>query len=154
MLIVRLQEGDGLVLMSDGITQSGMETVYPNGWQSQGVEKYMNQQLSRGLPMVQAARKVFHQAKLNDGEVNADDRTILYAQSRAGKVVEVLTGPPLDENKDEAFTNRFLESEGIKVICGATTADIVARYMFVPLKVEQNPASLSTPPGILLTVWI
>ncbi len=142
----RLLEGDGLVLMSDGITQSGMETNYPNGWQSQGVEKYMNQALTRGLGMVQSARKVFHQAKLNDGEVSGDDRTVLYAQSRPGKIVQVLTGPPLDEDKDEEFANRFLDAEGYKVICGATTADIVARYMFVPLKVEQNPASLSTPP--------
>ena len=146
----RLQEGDGLVLMSDGITQSGMENAYPNGWQSQGVEKYMNQQLTRSLSMVDAARKVFHQAKINDGGIDGDDKTLLYAQSRLGRVVQVLTGPPLDKNKDEKFTNNFLESEGVKVVCGATTADIVARYMFTSLKVEQNPASLSTPPRYFL----
>ena len=62
----------------------------------------------------------------------------------------MLTGPPLERKKDEEFTNRFLESEGVKVVCGATTADIVARYMFTSLKVEQNPASLSTPPRYFL----
>jgi len=142
----RLLEGDGLVLMSDGITQSGMETNYPNGWGSEGAQKYMSQQLTHGLSMFQSARKAFHQAKLNDGEFNGDDRTMLFAQSHAGKIVEVLTGPPLDENKDEEFVNRFWEAEGVKVICGATTADIVARYKFSQLRVEQNPVTLSTPP--------
>ncbi|MBF0490704.1 MAG: SpoIIE family protein phosphatase [Candidatus Omnitrophica bacterium] len=142
----RFQQGDSIILMSDGITQSGMGTLYPNGWGSQGVEKCVNQWLRRGSSVFEAMHKVFDQAKINDGEVNGDDRTVMYAQSRLGRVVEVLTGPPLDEKSDEEFATRFLESDGTKVICGATTADIVARYKFITLQVEQNPSSMSTPP--------
>ena len=39
----------------------------------------------------------------------------------------IFTGPPQDPAKDKSFTDLLKDFEGTKIICGATTADMVAR---------------------------
>lgn len=40
--IGRLEEGEGLLLLSDGITQAGMGRGMVNGWESKGVASFIN----------------------------------------------------------------------------------------------------------------
>ena len=39
----------------------------------------------------------------------------------------ILTGPPSDRSMDNSYVSDFMNMPGAKVLCGSTTADIVAR---------------------------
>jgi hypothetical protein len=44
------------------------------------------------------------------------------------------------------MVRRFMKVEGLKIVCGGTTAEIVARVLGQRVSVEQNPQSLVAPP--------
>ncbi len=142
----RLDPGCGLLLLSDGIVQSGMGRTYPMGWGINGIEVFLKGWVGYGRPVRSLVRDILGQAQENDGEHSGDDKTVVVAQCREGQVVNVMTGPAVDRSQDMALVNSFLDQEGLKVVCGATTADVVARCAQEELEVEQKPLSFSTPP--------
>jgi hypothetical protein len=141
-----LDPGTGLVLVSDGITQSGMGRSYPMGWGVDGVEAFLQGWVGRGRPFRLAVRDMLRQAQEHDEGASGDDQTVVVAHCREGSVVNLMTGPAKDRADDMKRVDAFLDDEGLKVVCGATTADIAARCSQEELEVEQKPRSFSTPP--------
>ena len=70
-----------------------------------------------------------------------DDATFVGVLRRGRSKLMVFTGPPLDSGFDYVPVERFLKFKGHKVICGGTTANIVAS--FLKTKVETDPSSLT-----------
>lgn len=58
----------------------------------------------------------------------------------------VLTGPPADKTADGMIVDDFIKSEGIKIVCGGTTAKIVARHLKLPLEVDLETITEDVPP--------
>ena len=67
-----------------------------------------------------------------------DDCTVLLAQCRRGQVVNILSGPPQDQTRDREVAARFLKSKGLKIVCGGTTAELVARALGRRVSVDQE----------------
>ncbi|MBF0477970.1 MAG: SpoIIE family protein phosphatase [Candidatus Omnitrophica bacterium] len=143
---LHLHPGEGILLMSDGITQAGMGTIFSRGWSAEGVEGFLSRRGVNDINFSQTARDIIQKAQEHDKSLNGDDKTVLLAHMSVGCVVDVLTGPPTEKTKDAEVAAGFLSAEGAKVVCGATTADIVAKYSGTKVEVEQRPASYSTPP--------
>jgi hypothetical protein len=102
--------------------------------------------MDRSQPRTAMVQALMRRAKELDGEMNGDDRTVMLACAREGQVVNVLTGPPADRRSDNAAVRDFLAQDGLKVVCGATTAEIVARQTGRKVGVDQRFLSLTTPP--------
>ena len=145
-----LEPGEGLAVMSDGITQAGMGMGLRDGWGETGVCQYINSCLADGARGLALPHLVHSRARELWKTAKGDDCTVAMAACRWGKAVTVLTGPPADLRKDRAVVNRFLQAEGTKVVCGATTAKIVAKHLGQELQVEQNAASLVAPPRYMI----
>jgi hypothetical protein len=79
-------------------------------------------------------------------QTEGDDCTVAMALCRRGQIVNVMTGPPADRSQDTAAVRRFMQQEGLKIVCGGTTAEIVSRTLKRPLRVEQDASSLIAPP--------
>jgi len=141
-----LTAGEGLLVFSDGITQAGIGNGFVEGWTSGGVAEYAGRQFSRFGDLARMAEAVHDEARRLDGNVLRDDVTVVLAHCRHGNTLNILTGPPVDRRADEAVVRRFLSQDGAKVVCGATTAAIVARALGRKLTVEPVPASLIAPP--------
>ena len=75
-----------------------------------------------------------------------DDCTVLLALCRPGQVVNILTGPPQAAAQDWQVASRFLKSKGLKIVCGGTTAEIVARTLGQAVRVDEDGESLVAPP--------
>jgi hypothetical protein len=140
-----LEPDDALLLMSDGITQAGLGHGLPQGWQTEGVLRYVNHCLSDGLLLKEIADSVHQEARRLwiDG---GDDCTAVMALCRRGQIVNILTGPPALPSNDMPSVRRFLQSEGLKIVCGGTTAEIVGRALGKPISVEREPQSAVAPP--------
>mgnify|MGYP000921595443 CR=1 FL=1 len=124
---------DRLVIMSDGISQSGIGTEQLKlGWRVEGCKRFVLDQVCRD-PQISArtlAGRILAEALDNEvGNKAYDDMTVAVFYFRQPRRLLVLTGPPFHENRDAHFANIFDTFKGRKVICGGTTANIVAREL-------------------------
>ena len=122
-----LKLGDGLMLMSDGISQAGMGHGYAKGWGSEGAAEFVGQKLSAGLSYKQILNLLIDRAAGISGGSLEDDTTAIVLSCRASRVMYLMTGPPSHKDKDEEVVKEFMSQEGIKVVCGSTTADIISK---------------------------
>lgn len=143
-----LRNGEGLLLLSDGITQAGMDT-HPGGWQAQGVADAINRLLGQH-PMSDLPLLIQEKALALNKGIDHDDATVAWIACRPACPLNILTGPPADKTKDRPVVERFMARPGPKVVCGATTAEIVARVLSRAIEIEKEPASLIAPPKYLL----
>jgi len=140
-----LEPGDALLVMSDGITQAGLGNRLPEGWQSAGVAQYISSRLTDGLTPREIPAEVHREARRLWSR-GGDDCTVAMALCRRGQVVNVFTGPPARRSEDAQAVRRFLHAQGLKIVCGGTTAEIVARVLHQQVEVEKSPKSLIAPP--------
>jgi len=124
---------DRLVIMSDGISQSGIGTEQLKlGWRVEGCKRFVLDQVCRD-PRISArtlAGRILAEALENEvGNKAYDDMTVAVFYFRQPRRLLVLTGPPFHENRDAHFAHIFDTFKGRKVICGGTTANIVAREL-------------------------
>ncbi len=139
-----LETGEGLLICSDGITQAGLGAGLGLGWEAAGVCEYLNELLGEGIPITTLASEVHDRARGLWGARARDDCTAIVASCRPGRTVNVFTGPPAHRVHDRALVAKFLQSDGAKVVCGATTAKIVGQKMGTTVEVEES-VSLITP---------
>jgi len=141
-----LNIGEGILLMSDGVTQAGIGYGPNSEWGTDGVVRLVGESLARNLSLEMIPHLV-HRESLQRWKGNfGDDCSVTLAYCRNGQTLNILTGPPVDRETDHDVIARFLEMPGIHVVCGGTTANIVASYLNEPLQVEQEPTSTIAPP--------
>lgn len=141
-----LTPGEGIMVISDGVTQAGLGLSQKLGWRIEGVQQYLGELLSERRPLRELPQAVHDRARELWGEVGGDDITVAMALCRWGKTLNILTGPPSSKGLDNQVAHRFLNLEGWKVVAGSTTAEIIARYLKQPLDVEQDFSSRLAPP--------
>jgi hypothetical protein len=143
----RLMPGEALILMSDGITQAGLGRKWANGWETQGVVRYLSGLLGSGVPMDDLPTRLIDQAGLLNDNGPTDDMTVGLAHCRRATLLTVLTGPPQKRSDNGKVVRRFTETEGLKAVCGGTTTEIVAQEMKCPVKVVLSEDFDLTPPA-------
>lgn len=177
----QLEMDEGILLMSDGITQAGIGYGPNSEWATEGVVRYINEKIAsrvkfsmiadmirkeavvrwkgpQDVALQTAARSstsrfspyapdAAHQAAApRPYKAAGDDCSVLLALCRTGQTVNILTGPPSDRAKDMEVIKRFIQLPGLKIVCGGTTAKIVAKFLNVPLQMEPEPMSVIAPP--------
>jgi len=143
---LHLAPGEGLLLVSDGITQAGLGAGYPRGWGSEGAARHLGELLRDGTPLRELPRRLVSQARKISRGTAGDDCTALLASCRLGSTINILTGPPKNAAEDLTVVNQFLMMDGVKIVCGGTTAKVVARCLGKEVRMEENPQSLLAPP--------
>ena len=141
-----LKINEGVLLTSDGITQAGLGKGLLKGWAAEGVNELVNFELSKGSAFDLLPGRVVSQAKVFWKDKLGDDLTALLAFTRKGRILNIISGPPADKSKDAEFVRQFLDSEGVKIVCGGTTAKIVANYLGKKLYVKDDIYSNLVPP--------
>ena len=137
-----LMPGEGVLIVTDGITQAGLGSGYVSGWTSEGVGEYITDCMSGNIKLRDIPRNLINKAREIWGKSLGDDCTAVIAACRWGKVVNIFTGPPNNPKMDRIVASKFMKSEGIKVVCGGTTSKIIADYLGKEVTMEDNPQSL------------
>lgn len=122
---------DRIIIWSDGITQSGLGTPeYPFGWSSEAREFVAK--IVKNEPDISARKlstKVVNMAYVNDDYHSKDDTSCATIYFRNPRKLLICTGPPFEKENDSKLASIFNSFDGKKVICGATTVDIIAREL-------------------------
>ncbi|MBE7383600.1 MAG: SpoIIE family protein phosphatase [Leptolyngbya sp. SIO1E4] len=149
-----LSRGDFLGALSDGVLYAGMGTTLNFGWGWDNIADHIENVLRH---KAQTARTIVRDviAKTYDlyrGEIG-DDATFVGIYVRPRNPLMIFTGPPLDQDQDENYVNRFLQFEGRKAICGGTTGNIIANYLGETIEMDLSTMRRELPPiGMLSCV--
>jgi hypothetical protein len=140
---------DRIIFMSDGVPQSGLGNQrYPLGWGMENIEDFALNQIKR-MPDISAtklARKIVNQAVMNDQFSVKDDTSCGVMYFREPRKFMLITGPPFYKIKDYDFVGRIQGFYGKKIICGGTTAEIIARELDLTVEIQHGNKNLDKLP--------
>lgn len=140
---------DRIIFMSDGVPQSGLGNQrYPLGWGMENIEEFTLNQIKR-MPDISAtklARKIINQAVMNDQFSVKDDTSCGVMYFREPRKFMLITGPPFYKMKDFDFVGRIQDFDGKKIICGGTTAEIIARELNLSVEIQHGNKNLEKLP--------
>ncbi len=127
-----LLENDRLIIVSDGITQSGIgNSTMPFGW---GIENLIGfvkgkSMMSKHISAMDMAKGIVRKALANDSFMLKDDASCAVIYRRKPRKLILCSGPPFNESKDSLMAELVSGFNGKKIVCGGTTAKIIAREL-------------------------
>jgi hypothetical protein len=142
-----LEYGDGIVMVSDGVSQAGLGQQYRMGWGVQGVCDFINGLLVQGTQIKDIPKKIVSNVRDISGATYGDDTTCSVLLCREAHVLNVLTGPPARKSSDAKAVREFMEMKGARIVCGSSTAELVARNLDVPIEMKNVSNAYHKPPS-------
>ncbi|HWQ08785.1 MAG TPA: SpoIIE family protein phosphatase [Holophaga sp.] len=143
------EPGDRIVVFSDGVSQSGMgQPTMPLGWEQDAARAFLEQTLQRDPSMGARAlaRTLVQKALALDGMRAKDDITCGVISYRKPRQLLVLTGPPVHRDRDRMIAGMARDFNGRKVICGGSTANLVARELGRSMDMNLKELDPEVPP--------
>lgn len=136
-----LEDGDYMLLVSDGYEHAGVGGIYRLGWGWKNIAIAARRWCQTGCDahgLAQAMKRTC--LKLYGGKPG-DDCTVIAMHVRPAVSATIWTGPPADKSRDPEAVETLMAADGIKAICGGTTAQIASRLLDKPLRVDWVPPS-------------
>jgi nucleotide-binding universal stress UspA family protein len=85
---------------------------------------------------------------MNDDFSVKDDATCGVIYFREPRKFMLITGPPFYKIKDFDFVGRIKDFDGKKIICGGTTAEIIARELGLEVTIQHVRKDLNALPPV------
>ena len=141
----QLKNQDVVIVMSDGVPHAGIGKVMNLGWQRDDIIDYLKTNVKKQMSARCIANVLASASEaLYLGEPG-DDTTVAAVKIREEQAANIMIGPPVRED-DECYVKDFLSNEGLKIVCGGTTSQIVANYLHEDIEAEINYMDAELPP--------
>ncbi|HSV87073.1 MAG TPA: SpoIIE family protein phosphatase [Bacteroidales bacterium] len=140
---------DRIVLMSDGVTQSGLgKGKFMLGWGHDNVAHMLLESLEEKFEISadKLASRLVNKAHANDNYQAKDDISAVVVYLREPRNLLLCSGPPFDKEKDRELAAMVRDFEGKKIICGGTTASIIGHELNITIKDSLNFEDPDLPP--------
>jgi len=135
-----------LVAVSDGVIHAGVGRSLSLGWQWDNVNEYLKEVSDDGLTTTAVTGNILEICqKLYENQAG-DDTTVLAVKIREQETINLFSGPPKNPDNDYEVIKEILEAEGKVVVCGGTTASIVARTLDEEMEVSLDTMTPDIPP--------
>ncbi len=131
-----LREGDYMALVSDGYVHAGVGGLYKLGWGWKNVAIAVQRWAATGGDAHQLVGALARTCLKLYGNRPGDDAAAVGMKVRQAVHATIFTGPPSRPELDHQAVERFMAARGLKVICGGTTAQVVARELGRTLQVH------------------
>lgn len=142
----QVQENDYFILMSDGAIHAGVGQFLNFGWTWESIANYAVESLGTMLSSSRLASLLTKACDDLYNQIPGDDTTVAVARIIPIKSVNLFTGPPSDKSYDNQLIRDFMKNDGKKIVCGGTSANIVARILDKPIKTSLEYIDPSLPP--------
>ncbi len=137
---------DCFVLMSDGVIWAGKGELMNYGWTWKEMSEYTLRCTKETLSSSRLATLLSESCNDLYQARPGDDTTVAVTRVVERKVINIFTGPPKNKEDDERVVREFMQMEGKKVVCGGTSANIVARVLRKKIVTTIDEEDLSMPP--------
>lgn len=124
-----VEPGDVLALVSDGVIYAGVGQALNFGWNYDNVSAWLakttlNEKSAPRLAvsLSQAVNELYLGKP-------GDDSTALVLRITPRCAVSLLSGPPADKKDDGKMVHDYMTAAGTHIVCGGTSANMVARIL-------------------------
>lgn len=121
--------GDTFALVSDGVVFAGVGAILNLGWQWENVAQFFLECAQKKMSVYRTVASVAQVVDNFYMHKPGDDSTFLVAQAINRKNIHLFSGPPKEEAQDEQLVHDFMRGTCKKIVCGGTSANIVARVL-------------------------
>ncbi len=144
--VIKLQEGDVFVAMSDGCPHAGIGLAYNFGWKRSDIIDFIEMLVPAGYTSKTLATMLVDECDRLYGNKPGDDATACVVRVRKREPMNILFGPPSNRDDCDRMMSLFFSKEGKHIICGGTTSSIAAKYLRKPLRPSLNFERSDIPP--------
>ena len=125
--------------------------VGPMGWGEANVKKFIQEVLKKNpdISSRDLTREIVTQAYKFDNYQANDDITCVAVHIRKPRRTLIVTGAPRSRESDRKLRQIIEDFEGNVIVCGGTTAKIVARELGKEVKSDRQPSG-NLPPSSLI----
>lgn len=138
--------GDIITLVSDGVIYAGVGASLNFGWTWEHVAEWLKNAVALEMSAPRLCTSLSQAVSDLYMGKPGDDSTVFVANIIPEKVVNLYSGPPKDKANDSKMVKDFMKSGGKKVICGGTSANIVARVLGRQIKTSLHYVDPMIPP--------
>ena len=144
--VIKLQENDIFIAMSDGCPHAGIGAGYNFGWKRDDIAAFMESLSHAGYTAKTLSTMLVDECDKLYGHEPGDDATACVVRIRKRVPMNLLFGPPASRDDNDRMMSLFFSKEGKHIICGGTTSSIAAKYLRKPLKATLNFEMSDVPP--------
>ena len=144
--VIKLQENDIFVAMSDGCPHAGIGITYNFGWKRENIAEFMQTLSHAGYTAKTLSTMLVDECDRLYGFEPGDDATACVVRIRKREPMNMLFGPPSNRDDADRMMSLFFSKEGKHIICGGTTSSIAAKYLRKPLRASLNFEMGDIPP--------
>lgn len=144
--VLRLQENDIFIAMSDGCPHAGIGMAYNFGWQRSDIIDFMEALSPCGYTAKTLSTILVDECFKLYGGQPGDDATACVVRVRKREPMNLLFGPPSNRDDCNRMLSLFFSKAGKHIVCGGTTSSIVAKYLDKPLKATLSFEQSDVPP--------
>ena len=136
--VIRLQENDVFIAMSDGCPHAGIGVGYNFGWKREDIISYMEAMNLCGYSAKLLSTMLVDECDRLYGGKPGDDATSCVVRMRRRVPMNMLFGPPGNRDDVNRMMSLFFAKEGKHIICGGTTSSLAAKWLNKPLRPSLN----------------
>lgn len=144
--VFKLDEDSLLVAVSDGVIHAGVGKSLSLGWQWNNVNEYLRDFSATETTTNAVTGNVLGVCQNLYENQAGDDTTVIAVKIRHQETINLFSGPPKNPENDYAVIEEILQAEGKVVVCGGTTASIVARTLGTEMEVDLSTMTPDIPP--------
>ena len=144
--MIKLEENDCFVAMSDGCPHAGIGLSYNFGWKWEDIAAFMRDIVYAGYTAKTLATMLVDRVNQEYGFAPGDDATACVLKVRRRAPMNMLFGPPRNRDDENRMMSLFFSKEGKHIVCGGTTSSVASRYLGKPIKVSLSFERSDVPP--------
>ncbi|MDU1412530.1 MAG: SpoIIE family protein phosphatase [Clostridium sp.] len=141
-----MNEGDSLIIISDGVVHAGVGGLLNLGWEWEHINHYLTNLLHHELLSQNICNQLLSTCSDLYQNKPGDDTTVVTVKVKKEEHISIFTGPPKNPNDDKVLIDLIKTAKGKKIICGGTTANIVSKAFNTPIEVDLTHYSADVPP--------
>ena len=144
--VIKLQENDVFIAMSDGCPYAGEGIEYNPDWKREDIIDFMETIVLAGYTAKTLSTMLVDECNRLYGGKPSDDVTACVVKIRKRVPMNLLFGPPADRDDVGRMMSLFFSKEGKHIICGGTTSSIAAKYLGKAVRPVFNGEKSDLPP--------
>ena len=144
--LIKLQEDDIFIAMSDGCPHAGIGLAYNFGWKREDIIEFMEAAAAGGYTAKTLSTILIDEANKLYGGRPGDDATACVIKIRKRVPMNILFGPPRDRDDCNRMMALFFAKEGKHIVCGGTTSSIAAKYLGKKVEADISFVRSDIPP--------
>lgn len=142
----QMLENDVLTIVSDGVIHAGIGEKLNLGWQWEHVNDYLSELVKLETSAEKIATNLMSVCENLYANAPGDDTTVITIKIRANQYIDLFTGPPKDKENDKILFQKIKAAQGKVILCGGTTANLVADAFNTPIEIDLVHYTPEVPP--------